>query len=1104
MKEKLMFPYSKVMVAPERYPVNSSVFVYKDNKLLSDSNPPSNEGDKWLATFAKNMYMNIATEKYTKGGNNEELDNVIKEMCHNVVYMVSRFVYFIEAPEIAENDLYEKVKTIKETEYSKLNVVLYEHIFGILISDKIVETAKKTASSILLNLHEVRKDQIDIITSYNVKETSNELLQHLSLQAKNDVREFGLNEVFSEFYNKWNLHEWAPYKKREMFLEEEPNRNIPMFVKNDNGSIKVEYKTNLEEVYATYADAIQTKPSGGGTAFHGGNQMTLNNATRKDLMEQFQFEFAVSCLYMTKLLLATKTNSRGFSVYSQYVTRGTINYYLQLLNGIQSELVAGIVETDQMMQYFHTIKAWIFLYAKLFGVIRDNMTDTQVISFENLNKQLLEGFGDDANLVKSYSSLFDNFQLTIKPYLDMYKKMRPSTNVRVFCRINDNYSFVDAATEFVNLSVTNKIEQEKGENKIKEGDVRNFMKEKATLHAEGNKLLIKNPKCNQQSEVIFHNVFDSSIPIEGMTGYLPITAALNNLEGAIMYTFGYSGVGKSMTLFGDGKSTSGMLGSIFRGISDVSNCKLRVYEMYGMGLPTLSTFFNTFIGYELSYNKKTGSVTLGNVLFNEEKPYVDIGGVDNLRNLNFNELTKEIENKRRVNVALDSYGGMVTQRIRSTSNNPDSSRSILVYEFLFTKQFGKKEIHVPFVVVDMPGKELLRDTYGDDVDILLSLSDADKLEKLYKRNPISYDDDVVMLKKVLEFCNKNGINYTSYFKERIGHLSEKGFIQKQNSKQSLGYTFPTKSNQDLVVGYLKPPEIMNDESIKGFLYLVGFIKYQQDSLKGKQVDSTLITTTVKPEKSKNPTFYTMTYNVDNKKKQEMKIYVNTEKSVGMVINLSKPNVPGWTLGGDVHVDTTKIEKFHDDGGELYRFVSYISKQLVEKQKKELIPSLLVTLNKNLLSAMEGLYINENINGVMEHMLKSVLNQRNTPIKKMEVNNYNESMLFEKDVNKLVISPLFSLYENVHLQAPLGNYYVYFVVSNLTSNEKMKNALKNAKLITGKPRFRQLSGNNSKRPKEETTKESVSEYDPTRYHDYMCNSQIRMLSDFGGILKQLVQ
>ena len=56
--------------------------------------------------------------------------------------------------------------------------------------------------------------------------------------------------------------------------------------------------------------------------------------------------------------------------------------------------------------------------------------------------------------------------------------------------------------------------------------------------------------------------------------------------------------------------------------------------------------------------------------------------------------------------------------IKKTKNNPDSSRSILCYELIIEKN----EQNIPFIVVDLPGKEIIKDSFGEEGEALLKIN----------------------------------------------------------------------------------------------------------------------------------------------------------------------------------------------------------------------------------------------------------------------------------------------------------------------------------------------------------------------------------------------
>src|SRR5205085_3140631 len=84
---------------------------------------------------------------------------------------------------------------------------------------------------------------------------------------------------------------------------------------------------------------------------------------------------------------------------------------------------------------------------------------------------------------------------------------------------------------------------------------------------------------------IFTEVFDSiNFPENGdISKYMTLETQLAKQKGICILTYGYSGTGKTYTLFGNGIK-DGMLQSTLINISNLNKVEFRVFEIYGLGM----------------------------------------------------------------------------------------------------------------------------------------------------------------------------------------------------------------------------------------------------------------------------------------------------------------------------------------------------------------------------------------------------------------------------------------------------------------------------------------------------------------------------------------
>lgn len=208
-----------------------------------------------------------------------------------------------------------------------------------------------------------------------------------------------------------------------------------------------------------------------------------------------------------------------------------------------------------------------------------------------------------------------------------------------------------------------------------------------------------------------------------IANYMSIAPNLLEGKGTMIMTYGYSGVGKTATLFGvNGKS--GMLQAVLDQLPADSIIYFRAFELYGHGCQydfywnDLSRNISEILIHH-NLDVKNGNLTPVSTSIKTERKdcysymlesfhpdttsYIKL---DSAQYRNFDSFIDKLDRVRRVNgIKSELYGDKMTQ-IKGTVNNSSSSRSIVVYDFQI-----KRDTFVPFVIYDLPGKEELYQTY---------------------------------------------------------------------------------------------------------------------------------------------------------------------------------------------------------------------------------------------------------------------------------------------------------------------------------------------------------------------------------------------------------
>ena len=272
-------------------------------------------------------------------------------------------------------------------------------------------------------------------------------------------------------------------------------------------------------------------------------------------------------------------------------------------------------------------------------------------------------------------------------------------------------------------------------NKIDPGEIRSITFEKDNKHhiksdnvQSCNELPndgYKVAKIDATKNIQFEEIFDPDNfkENENLSLYMGLSNSLSARKSIMLLTYGYSGVGKTFTLFGnsakEGRSANGgLLQTTLKNITNTEKIEMKAFELYGLGVPYKFYWQKESIKFDhriYSY-KLIGEETVVDPNTNEIKPE----GFDNFLNIkndyilinqkqidNFSAITNNIDEIRKTN-----------GRIRKTLNNPESSRSIMIYDFKITfPSLDNYNNECRFVIMDLPGKENLYQTYCSSVDL---------------------------------------------------------------------------------------------------------------------------------------------------------------------------------------------------------------------------------------------------------------------------------------------------------------------------------------------------------------------------------------------------
>jgi hypothetical protein len=322
----------------------------------------------------------------------------------------------------------------------------------------------------------------------------------------------------------------------------------------------------------------------------------------------------------------------------------------------------------------------------------------------------------------------------------------------------DRYDKLDSQTQQnIQVNLSNGEQQEKIKDLIKDEKKVNGLLIKSEYNTISNKYQvlgnapITDPmvQYNKQnySVINFTDVIDTS-SVESnvvLEKYLGISSKLNKGTSVMIPTLGYSGTGKTFTLFGSyienpppkaPTINEGILHAVIQNLEGLKSCQFRMYELYGKGIPYFF-YFNKPIdeidhkvfAYKLDFKNKM------ELKGDNPRVQIDAKHISDYcsrtpgrlkKALSSNASYKELDfieiKSKDINNFINTFVTLVEKvdiarktgtpkTICPTPNNPESSRSILVYDFLFEIRDMKP---VSFVIIDLPGREELVISYGEN------------------------------------------------------------------------------------------------------------------------------------------------------------------------------------------------------------------------------------------------------------------------------------------------------------------------------------------------------------------------------------------------------
>lgn len=461
---------------------------------------------------------------------------------------------------------------------------------------------------------------------------------------------------------------------------------------------------------------------------------------KNKLVDSLDIESSMRACFdsLIKILLEAKEN---FEM-TVYFTKNDKIYNQILLRKIKdSPSFASSIQV-----YIPTINYLMSVLNKLFDNNDDTVAPKNIgddvyadVCLNRSNNKYLNVFEESSSIRFAILLLDCINSLVIKPYNN-----RTGTNVTIFCIIND---YID--------SVNDKV--------IYKRVLQDNISMLETIHpsdcqSNSSTTVINNTPTVTTIKTFkfpFTYIFDKC-ELEKIPYYVDIAAKLKNRQNSLLITFGYSGVGKSVSLFGKTIQDNGNI-LIIPGLlqyflqSIKSSFSVEVLEVYGRAFPAYESFnsdgdpnegYMKSISWIKQYTKDDSVRTTGKYSVDSNdaydtskyeftttgKPGALISSPEEIKKYFLSRMSDDFVENSMYHVSeenaiayIDNFSQYLVdpvelkrRQLRTiffTPNNPDSSRSTLIY----TLCFKVEKRNVFLTLIDFPGKENPVQSYVADI-----------------------------------------------------------------------------------------------------------------------------------------------------------------------------------------------------------------------------------------------------------------------------------------------------------------------------------------------------------------------------------------------------
>jgi hypothetical protein len=751
-----------------------------------------------------------------------------------------------------------------------------------------------------------------------------------------------------------------------------------------------------------------------------------------EIYNQYIIRYNNYLLYILTILTSDKYN-KNVLVFG-YINKGLLQMYYYIIKNILTKIRLNDIN-DNLHRYFDRYHYFTLIYLEKFikyvltEYIKEITPENKTTFIININKTLGRS--------KLMLIILSHFKDILDSYNELFQK-----NVTIYARINDWGTIKEKMF----------LPYDKDENKeeIDMTDLIN-MKVKTNVCPKFKRNVLEDDKLKIEklkNPIQFTGVYDTvRYPDnETISSYMLMATQLSKGKGVFLMTYGYSGTGKTFTLFGN-KNKQGILQSTLNGIRGLKKIGFRSYEIYGLGVAYPHYWNNLKKNVPEESQKESKKLKeskeskeskeeqniyqkiyehiieiKNEILFKESKEY-DVNDPNEYLNTAEYHFVEET-NVTNVFRSFDNYIKQLdahrrtNNRIRTTPNNPESSRSIVVYDFIILieeiNDDRSIEKYVNFTIIDLPGREEITQTY---VETYLNKKYNDEyiIPEEY-RNPFykallgSIVANPLGIALLVPTIILKTINDFAVTDETIKDIYDNNFFSQQ-------------INIGIVTSGAYTINTIYDTSNKeqNGIFKIIDNNYYEKTLPGQSRIVSI--TNVKPhpkQTKKNSIQYQTTiaiYVIDrliiNKRFDILtKIYEN-------IINKYMP------------LDSI-YKKYVSDDEKINFLSAFLEKEQVDEIKitkqidkkfRELVEF------KYFYAQHEGIYINQNIMGLLKHLIKTVLNLDDTQIIEKQPTDLN-----------------FEIQKNNFRNFNFNLYYENFNLYNEKKDEPYENIYRNTKYL----------------------------------------------------------